>query len=191
MGRIPERRTVIIGDVHGMRAELEHLLEEVSPVAGDHVVLVGDLIRKGPDSLGVFRVLGELRDGGIRVDFVLGNHEWKVWRAIHGDGKASWSVRELIAYLPADALEWLEHAPVHLEIPEHGARVVHGGILPGWTELPPEDVREAYERDPERLRQLLRLRHVGGPDHTNPGEFLRLGTHGPDTLLNATPVNGP
>ncbi|KNG91682.1 aflYe/ orf/ Ser -Thr protein phosphatase family protein [Aspergillus nomiae NRRL 13137] len=66
------RRLVIVGDVHGMKRSLEALLEKVSfdKDKGDHLVLVGDLINKGPDSPGVIDLVMELGATAVR-----GNHD--------------------------------------------------------------------------------------------------------------------
>ncbi len=55
-------RTIIIGDVHGMLRELESLLGRLQPTPGDTAVFVGDLVDKGPDSVGVVRRVRELAD---------------------------------------------------------------------------------------------------------------------------------
>lgn len=70
-------RTFILGDVHGMLPELRVLLERLSPAPGDHVVSVGDLLDKGPDSAGVMRFLRTLPEQGVGVTLVRGNHEEK------------------------------------------------------------------------------------------------------------------
>ncbi len=46
-------RTVIVGDVHGCCAELKALLAEVGFEAGDRLVMVGDLVTRGPDPAGL------------------------------------------------------------------------------------------------------------------------------------------
>src|SRR5580692_7866895 len=66
-------RTLIVGDVHGCRAELEALLDVIRFTTGDQLVLVGDLLARGPDSLGVLDVVR--RVGAL---FVRGNHEEKL-----------------------------------------------------------------------------------------------------------------
>src|SRR5580704_11825778 len=66
-------RTVIVGDVHGCRRELEQILDRVAFGAGDRLVFVGDLVARGPDSLGVLDVAR--RTGAI---VVRGNHEHKL-----------------------------------------------------------------------------------------------------------------
>ena len=55
------RRTVLIGDVHGCADELSDLLALVGLAAEDQIVLVGDLVGRGPDArrtLELARTLG-------------------------------------------------------------------------------------------------------------------------------------
>ncbi|KAJ9488438.1 hypothetical protein VN97_g4840 [Penicillium thymicola] len=71
-------RLVIVGDVHGMRKSLEALLDKVSfdKNKGDHLILVGDLVNKGPDSSGVVDLAIKLGASAVR-----GNHENAVLNA--------------------------------------------------------------------------------------------------------------
>ncbi|KAJ5512827.1 hypothetical protein N7463_002379 [Penicillium fimorum] len=71
-------RLVIIGDVHGMRKSLDALLEKVGfdKRKGDHLILVGDLVNKGPDSPGVVDLAIKLGASAVR-----GNHENAVLNA--------------------------------------------------------------------------------------------------------------
>lgn len=51
---LSEGRVIVMGDVHGCLDELEDMLDEVDFVEGnDTVILVGDLVDKGPYSLEV------------------------------------------------------------------------------------------------------------------------------------------
>ncbi|CAI7640742.1 unnamed protein product [Penicillium glandicola] len=65
-------RLIIVGDVHGMRKSLEALLDKVGfdKSKGDHLILVGDLVNKGPDSPGVVDLAIKLGASAVR-----GNHE--------------------------------------------------------------------------------------------------------------------
>ncbi|CAG7938359.1 unnamed protein product [Penicillium nalgiovense] len=74
-------RLVIVGDVHGMRKSLEALLDKVSfdRNKGDHLILVGDLVNKGPDSVGVIDLAMKLGASAVR-----GNHENAVLNAAAG-----------------------------------------------------------------------------------------------------------
>ena len=65
-------RTLVVGDVHGCLDELRDLLDAVHYSSADRLVFVGDLVDRGPDSVGVVRLAQDL--GAVAV---LGNHERK------------------------------------------------------------------------------------------------------------------
>src|SRR5687768_3399502 len=69
------KRTIVVGDVHGCREELEALLAKVGWQKGERLVLAGDLCAKGPDSQGVVQLARE-----NRFLAVLGNHDAHVLR---------------------------------------------------------------------------------------------------------------
>lgn len=66
------KRLIIVGDVHGMQKSLQALLETVNfnRHKGDHLILVGDLVNKGPDSAGVIDLAIKLGASAVR-----GNHD--------------------------------------------------------------------------------------------------------------------
>ena len=66
-------QTIIVGDVHGCLVELDALLRKVRYTHGDRLILVGDLVAKGPDSAGVVARARELGALGVR-----GNHDERV-----------------------------------------------------------------------------------------------------------------
>ncbi|MBD3276624.1 MAG: hypothetical protein GF372_15015, partial [Candidatus Marinimicrobia bacterium] len=63
-------KTYVIGDVHGCLPELNQLLNLLDYSESDHIIFVGDLINKGPDSRGVL----ELVDS-IGAEVIKGNKE--------------------------------------------------------------------------------------------------------------------
>ncbi|KAI1323977.1 Metallo-dependent phosphatase [Xylariaceae sp. FL0255] len=68
------RRLILIGDVHGHSASLRALLHKTGyNPAQDHVIFVGDMVNKGPDSAGVVSVAMSMNASGVR-----GNHEDRV-----------------------------------------------------------------------------------------------------------------
>ncbi|KAI0173768.1 calcineurin-like phosphoesterase [Pestalotiopsis sp. NC0098] len=77
-------RLIVIGDVHGQLKELKALLAKVeySKERGDHVILTGDLINKGPDSPGVVQLAMDIGASGVR-----GNHEDRILLA-HANSEA-------------------------------------------------------------------------------------------------------
>jgi hypothetical protein len=71
----PEKRLVIVGDVHGQLSALKSLLEKVAFQRGgaDHLILAGDMVSKGPDSAGVVQLAMDLGASAVR-----GNHEDRI-----------------------------------------------------------------------------------------------------------------
>jgi hypothetical protein len=139
------QRTIIIGDVHGCRRELEQLLDRIRFSSGDRLIFVGDLIARGPDSLGVLDVAR--RTGAL---IVRGNHEQKLLDWYEDDDTELGRTHMEVARAMRD-VDWtlLETSPLWIDLPEHGARVVHAGVVPG---VPIE------EQHPDTL---MRIRTVG------------------------------
>jgi hypothetical protein len=66
-GKGMKGRLIVVGDIHGMLDELQHLLRKVEFENGvDHLVCTGDMIAKGPDSAGVVKLLMELGASAVR-----------------------------------------------------------------------------------------------------------------------------
>jgi serine/threonine protein phosphatase 1 len=103
----------VIGDIHGCRETLAELLDVISPADDDLVVLVGDLVRKGPDSKGVIDIVRNREN----VLSIRGNNEQKLI-----DG------RKRLPSLSSEDVSFLESLP--LAISWEGSLVVHGGIDP-------------------------------------------------------------
>ena len=60
------RRILAVSDIHGNLEYLQALLKKVGFCQQDALVLVGDLIEKGPDNLGVLRYVMQLaRQGNV------------------------------------------------------------------------------------------------------------------------------
>ncbi|KAL2269581.1 hypothetical protein VTJ83DRAFT_1765 [Remersonia thermophila] len=62
------RRLVIVGDVHGHLETLQALLRRIGfdSRQGDHLVLAGDIVTKGPDSRGVVQLAMDLGASAVR-----------------------------------------------------------------------------------------------------------------------------
>lgn len=70
-------RTVIVGDIHGCMLELKSLLSAVKlSISTDRLILLGDIIDRGPDSCGAYLYVCELKElMGERCIVIRGNHE--------------------------------------------------------------------------------------------------------------------
>jgi hypothetical protein len=139
-------RTLIVGDVHGCREELEALLDEVKiDRRTDRVVFVGDVVVRGPDPRGTLALVKSL-DARI----VRGNHEQKLLSGRAGTTRLGPDHQKVADVLSDDDWRTIETTPLWLDLPEHAVRVVHAGVVPGV----------AVERTPPEA--LLRMRTVDG-----------------------------
>lgn len=86
-------RAYAVGDVHGCKAQLDRLLARIAKDSEDgpsesHLIFVGDLVDRGPDSAGVIDRLMR-RDLPCRNHhFLMGNHEEAMIDAWDGDTEA-------------------------------------------------------------------------------------------------------
>lgn len=171
-------RTILIGDVHGCYRELDILLARVRPEPADHVIFVGDLIHRGPDSGKVVRMVKSLSEQR-RVTIVEGNHEEKHrrWRRARRTGKEN-GLRHTHHYPRAEAEMvaagvdgWLDRPlPYYAKLPEYNAVVLHGGVLPGHEVLPDAELSELSAKEVKQIKKVLRVRYV------NPaGKMVKLG----------------
>lgn len=107
-------RRIFIGDIQGCLEPLDRLLAELQFDPGsDQIFPVGDLVNKGPDSLGV---LSRLRD--LDAQPVLGNHDLRFLARGQFEN-------------PGDA-EWLAAQPIVRVFDD--LIMVHAGLHPEWSE---------------------------------------------------------
>lgn len=125
-------RVIVIGDVHGCIDEFQALLRLADFQPGDQVILLGDLVAKGPDSVSVVQMA---RDIGARS--VRGNHDHEVIRWCEAQSKGVQNVmisaeHSQIAHAlgPGD-FAWLLEAPWFISAPETRHLFVHAGFIPG------------------------------------------------------------
>ena len=86
-------RVYAIGDIHGRLDLLDRLLGMIDaddsqrPPARSELIFLGDLVDRGPDSVGVIERAMALRETW-NVRFLMGNHEEVFLRAVGGDLRA-------------------------------------------------------------------------------------------------------
>lgn len=127
-------RTILVGDVHGCLVQLWELMGAVGLNNDDRVILLGDMVDRGPDSPGC---LSFAKVHGA----IMGNHEYKHVRYRAGilkklspsqvQARQQWLDRELDYHRAVDFMETL---PFYLELPE--ITLVHAGVEYG---IPMED----------------------------------------------------
>jgi bis(5'-nucleosyl)-tetraphosphatase (symmetrical) len=158
-----------IGDVQGCNDELGTLLGALNFSADrDRLWFVGDLVNRGPDSLGVLRRICSMGDAAT---VTLGNHDLHLLAVAHGCAEIRGD-DTLGAVLDASdrntLLEWLQFRPLLHEDQPLNLCMVHAGLAPQWDlKLARRSAREfekALQRDPERL---LRRLYGDQPDRWN------------------------
>jgi serine/threonine protein phosphatase 1 len=82
-GKCLPGRILAIGDIHGCHVALDVLLAKVSPMADDTLVVLGDVVDRGPGTKQAIDRLLEL-DCVCCVVFILGNHEEMLFDALAG-----------------------------------------------------------------------------------------------------------
>lgn len=172
--------TYIVGDIQGCLTPLLCLLEKVQfNPDQDRLWSVGDIVNRGPNSLGTVRFLMSL---GKSFQMVLGNHDLHLLAIAFGvkTPKKGDTLDEILQAPDREAIiEWLRQQPLLFQ--EGNNVVVHAGIPPIWSieeaasysqevesalrgNNPSEFLREMYGNEPtlwsESLTDMTRLRVI-------------------------------
>lgn len=156
-------RLVFVGDVHGQYTELQHLVEDELGGLDERttLVLLGDVVSKGPDSAQVVQYILDNRE---RVECVLGNHDLAVLFALVNPGLQQRHLLPLqigdLQFIPQDlskikkmhhqiaqdlgfskAKDWALHSSLALQFKLPTGETLyacHAGMLPGdFTDYTP------------------------------------------------------
>lgn len=159
-----------IGDIQGCLDPLQQLLRRLEFSADrDQLLLVGDLVNRGPDSLAVLRFIRSLGDA---AQTVLGNHDLHLLALHHDPARRQRPGDTLDEVLAAkdcgSLLDWLIGRPLLIDDPREKDVLVHAGILPEWTRQeaiecardasralradPPSFLASMYGNKPERWK---------------------------------------
>jgi len=126
--------TYAVGDLQGCLEPLKALLKQVDfNGQRDTLWLTGDLINRGPDSLGTLRYIYKHRN---HIHTVLGNHDLHLLAVNAGYKKPSRSdtFDEILAAHDKDPLlSWLRQQPLLHHDNRLGYTMVHAGIPPQWS----------------------------------------------------------
>ena len=155
----------LIGDLQGCNEPFQRLLQKIdfSP-SRDTLYLLGDLVNRGPDSLGVLRSLLALGDA---AQCLLGNHDLHLlalWQGVRKPGRRD-TLQNLLQANDSEALlDWLRHRA--MAVHKHGWLMVHAGVLPQWNvgqTLALAGEVEKMLRGPD-LQDFLRAMYGDAPD---------------------------
>lgn len=181
----PNVPVVIVGDVHGCLEEFQELLvlsgysESQSLRERPIVVLVGDLVNKGPYSVETVRYCRRIGAFCVR-----GNHDDTLihWALIAKGRKAREANEmmmppkyEYLNALDSDDLDWLVQLPYSITIPQYSARIVHAGIVPG---VPLEHQRGT---DLYRMRNVIPQTSLDDDNSSSSSRSAVVSWHGTDS----------
>lgn len=132
--------TYVFSDVHGHLAPLERALERVAPGEEDRIFCLGDMIDRGPDPVGVLKLVRSLPN----TVTLLGNHEDLMLSCLAEDSDAiaslNWSINgghvtsqglfSLEAGERVDLLEWVAGCPrgAHVRVDGQLYLLAHAGV---------------------------------------------------------------
>jgi bis(5'-nucleosyl)-tetraphosphatase (symmetrical) len=122
----------LIGDIQGCDEALERLLAHIafSP-SRDTLYVLGDLVNRGPNNVGVLR---RLMGYGSSVQCVLGNHDLHLLAVSCGVRKPNKqdTIQDILnAPDRTEMLHWLRQQHMALQVGR--VLMVHAGVLPQWT----------------------------------------------------------
>jgi serine/threonine protein phosphatase 1 len=129
---------IAVGDIHGRLDLLDVFLEKVRDT-GATVILLGDLIDRGPDDLGVLerveKLLEEPEAWGLEAAYALrGNHEQMYLDACEGFDVDVWA-NNGGRYQELNQLSlhsnWVRNLPIYMVVGD--TLFIHAGVFPGMN----------------------------------------------------------
>lgn len=141
-------RIIAIGDIHGCHQEFAELLERLAPTKDDRLILIGDLINRGPDSCKVIDLARQHRALSL-----LGNHEARFLAVRRTNDRSLLKEGETDTFARLRPEDWayMEQMPLTHFTEELNTVFVHGGFLPDapWQKQPADIVTRIQVIDRE------------------------------------------
>lgn len=139
-------RTFAVGDIQGCTPALLKLLDTVNfDPSSDELWCVGDLVNRGPDSLGTLEFLHSIRKS---CKLVLGNHDLHLL-AIASGAKSIKPDNDLDRILESDnadkLFKWLRKQPLLRWDKKKKLAMCHAGIPPMWDLKKAKSLSEEVE----------------------------------------------
>lgn len=119
-----------VGDIQGCAPSLKTLVKKLPKQS--KIIFLGDLVNRGPDSLGTLRYLKQLQEEK-RIECILGNHDLHLLAVDAGIRKTKGldTVQPILdAPDRAELIHWLRHRPMALC--NGKVLTVHAGVVPQW-----------------------------------------------------------
>ena len=146
-------RNILCGDIHGCIEEFEELLKLMSyDVNSDRLILLGDLVDRGPDSIGVLRKVQQMK-----IECVRGNHDNKILKWANNNKQHYQNANQKYYHnLTDDDIEFIFKMPAFIRL--DNVIAVHAGLKP-YTPVEkqkPDDLMHLRYTDSNRKFVSLR-----------------------------------
>ncbi len=150
------KRTIFIGDIHGCIDEFNELLRKLQyDPKMDRLILLGDLVDRGPDSQAVLQ-----RAINLNLECVMGNHEHKFvkWFRSQGSRVDVYDRKDYYTKLTDQQINYIINMPTYIELDDVIA--VHAGLKPGvlLSEQRKDDLM--YLRYTDDSRKFISLKTI-------------------------------
>ena len=132
-------RQIAVGDIHGCVKTFRLLVkDELHLTPNDHLIVLGDMIDRGPDSKGVIDEIIALKERGIRVQVLQGNHEEMMINASLNNESLDYWLRnggqetldsfgvKHVSEIPTSYLDFIRFTELYIETAE--TIFVHAGL---------------------------------------------------------------
>ena len=121
-------RTIVAGDIHGCLEEFEELLRVLSyNKKTDRLILAGDLIDRGPYSVGVVTKAREMD-----LECVMGNHDLKFlkwWKNV-GSRNDVYGKHPHYTQFSDDDVNYIARMSPYIKLEDQNTIIVHAGLRP-------------------------------------------------------------
>ena len=126
--------TYCVSDIHAEYGLFLKLLEKIAFTDSDRLIVLGDIVDKGPDSVKLLKFISKMPN----ADVIVGNHEYTFLKFYSGLMRASYDnfdyvLKKLREYFPNDGhlldwetVDWLETRPFYIEKEDYIC--VHAGV---------------------------------------------------------------
>jgi len=176
------KRTIIVSDIHGCIDEFDELVKTLSyNKETDRLILLGDLIDRGPDSVAVVRRAREMD-----LECVMGNHEHKFlkWFKSFGSRGDVYDVKSHYTQFSEDDINYIARMDSYIHIPEQKTIIVHAGLKPGVPLQNQTKDDLYYLRDTTSDRKFISLKKISrlGKEATG-AHFWTEFWYGPESVV--------
>lgn len=171
-------RTILVSDIHGCIDEFNELVKKLSyNKETDRLILLGDLIDRGPDSVAIVAKAREMK-----LECVMGNHEFKFlkWYRNH-------NVHNMQSYylkLSDADVNFINNMNSYIHIPEQNTIIVHAGLR-GGISLAHQNKNDLYHiRFMSLNKEFISLKKISKLGKENTGaHFWTKFWYGPENVV--------